>query len=83
MHLEVPGAYLLVMPNVKMLGEVISNIFLAWMPLDIKVSFSDLICGPEEYFIHGSRVWLLDSVICNSHCCEIVTVYLSWGLDMS
>ena len=48
MHLEVPRSYLLVMMTVKMLGEVVSKIILARMPLNVKISLLDLVCGPEE-----------------------------------
>ena len=48
MHMEVPGTYFLVMPTVKMLGEIVSKILLTWIPLNIKVSLPDLISYPEN-----------------------------------
>ena len=75
MHLEVQWAYLLVMPTVEMLGEIVSNILLARMPLNVKIYLLDLVCGPEESHLHGLRALLLDGVICYANSCEIVTVY--------
>ena len=83
MHMEVPGAYFSVMPKVKVLGEIVRKILLTWMPLNIKVSLPDLIGYPKKYHFHGPRSLLFDSVICNSDCCEIVTVYWRWGLRVS
>ena len=83
MHLEVGMSYLLVITTVEMLGEVVSNILLARMPLNVKISLLDLICGPEESNIHGSSAMLLDGVICYAYGCEIVTVYWCWWLCMS
>ena len=68
MHFEVPRSYLLVMTTVKMFGEVVSKIFLTKMPLKVKISLLDLICGPEKSHFHGSRVLLLDGVICYAYC---------------
>ena len=75
MHLELPRSYLLVMRTVEMLGEVVSKILLARMPLNVKISLLGLVCGPEESHLHGSRALLLDGVICYAYGCEIVTVY--------
>ena len=83
MHIEVPGTYFLVMLTVKIIGEIVSKILLTWMPLNIKVSLPDLIGYPEKSHFHGPRSLRFDSVIFNSDCCEIVTVYWSWGLRMS
>ena len=46
--MEVPGTYFLVMPMVKMLGEIFRKILLTWMPLDIKVSLPDFIGYPQN-----------------------------------
>ena len=81
--MEVPGTYFLVMPTVKMLGEIVSKILLTCIPLKIKVSLSELIGYPEKYHFHGPRSLLFYSVIRNADCCEIVTVYWCWGLCMS
>ena len=83
MHLEVPRSYLLVMPTVEMIGEIFSKILLARMPLNVKISLLDLVCGPEESHLHESRALLLDGVISYANCCEIVTVYWCWWLYMS
>ena len=48
MHVEIPRAYLLVMTTVKMFGEVFSKIFLTRMPLNVKISLLDLVCGPKN-----------------------------------
>ena len=83
MHLEVQWAYLLVMPTVEMIGEIVSKILLARMPLNVKTSLLDLVCGPEESHLHGSRALLVDGVVCYANGCEIVTVYWCWWLYMS
>ena len=48
MHVEVPRLYLLVMTTVKMFGELVSNIFLTRMPLHVKISLLDLVCGAKK-----------------------------------
>ena len=83
LHLKVPRSYLLAMTTVEMLGEVVSMILLASMPLNVKLSLLDLVCGPEESYLHGSRVLLLDGDICYAYGYEIVTVYWCWWLCMS
>ena len=82
MHMAVPGTYFLVIPTVKVLGEIVSKILLTWMSLNLKVSLSDLISYPEKSHFHGPRLLIFNSVICNADCCEIVTVYCDWGLRM-
>ena len=81
--MELPGTYFLVMPTVKMIGEIVRKILLTWMPLNIKVSLPDFIGYPEKSYFHGPRYLLFYSVIRNADCCEIVTVYWRWGLFMS
>ena len=83
MHVEVPRSYLLVMTTVEIFGEVVNNIFLTRMPLNVKISLIDLVCGPEKLHLHGSRALILDGVICYAYCCEIVTVYWCRWLCMS
>ena len=46
--MELPGTYFLVMPTVKVLGEIVRKILLTWMPFNIKVSLPDLIGYPEN-----------------------------------
>ena len=75
--------YFLVMLMVKILGEIVMKILLTWMPLNIKVSLSDLIVYAEKSRFHGPRFLLFNSVICNADFCKIVTVYWRWGLCMS
>ena len=48
MHVEVPRSYLLVMTTIEMFGEVVSKIFLTKMPLNVKISLLDLVCGPKN-----------------------------------
>ena len=75
MHMEVLGTYFLVMPTIKMLGEIVSKIILTGMPLNIKVSLPELIGYQEKSHLHGPISLLFYSVICNADCCKIVTVY--------
>ena len=70
MHMDVPGMYFLVMPTVKMTGEIVIKILLTWMPLNIKVSLSDLIGYPEKSHFHGPISLIFYSVIFNSGCCD-------------
>ena len=53
MHVEVPRSYLLVMMTVEMFGEVVSKIFLTRMPLHVKISLLELVCGPKKPHYHG------------------------------
>ena len=46
--MEVPVTYFLVIPTVKILGEIVRKIILTWISLNIKVSLPDLICYPEN-----------------------------------
>ena len=75
MNMELPGTYFLVVPTVKILGEIVSKILLTWILLNIKVSFPDLIGYPEKSHFYGPRSSLFYSFIRNVDCCEIVTVY--------
>ena len=68
MHVEVPRSYLLVMTTIKMFGELVSNIFLTRMPLHVKISLLDLVCGAKKSHFHGPRALLLDGVICYAYC---------------
>ena len=66
MHMEVPGTYFLVMPKVKMLGEIVIKILLTWISLNIKLNMPDLIGYPEKSHFHGPRSLIFYSVICNA-----------------
>ena len=49
MHVEVPWLYLLVVLAVKVFRKIIGQIFLAWMPLDIKQTTVNLVCDIEKF----------------------------------
>ena len=52
MLVEVPCAYFLMVLGIKMLGVVIGQIFLSWVPLHIKQPSVDLVCDKEKYHFH-------------------------------
>ena len=56
---------------------------LAWIPLYVHNAAFDLICDPKKSHFHGSGTLFLDSIICNSCCCHVVTVYGRGRLRMA
>ena len=52
MHVEVPWLYLLVVLAVKVFRKIIGQIFLAWMPLDIKKTTVNLVRDIKESHFH-------------------------------
>ena len=68
------------MLGVKMLREVVCQIFLSGMPCDIEVSNFHLICDPKEILFHGARALFFDSVVCDGNCGGVVAMHWCRGL---
>ena len=64
----------------KMFCKIICQIFLAWVPLNVKVSVFDLVGYPEESHLHGSGSMFFNCVIGDSSCSLVVTMDMSWWL---
>ena len=62
------------------LGDVVTNIFLARVPLDIIIYLLGLIDQPIILHVHGAVTLLFDGFINNSRGSGVVTMYWSWGL---
>ena len=46
--MHIPWAHVLVMCCVKVFCEIVYKVFLAWMPLYVKLVVQDLVCDPEK-----------------------------------
>ena len=66
--------------TIEVLGEIIGKFLLAWVPLHIKLSHLNLIGHPNESHFHRSSALFLDSAICYSSGCEVITMYWWWWL---
>ena len=46
--MKVPKSYLSMVHTNEMLGEIVGQVLLSWVPLHIEISHLDLICHPKE-----------------------------------
>ena len=81
--MEVPRSDRYVMSCIKVFSEIIGQVFLARVPLNLKIVTVDLIGNPEEMHFHGARALLLDGVVGNACCRLVVTMCRRGRLGMS
>ncbi len=78
--MEVPWSYCLEAFCIKVLGEIVSKVFLAWVPCDVEVTKGNLVGDAEKMHFHGWRSLFFNRVICNSKGGGIIAMDRGWWL---
>ena len=81
--MEVPRSDRYVMSCIKVFSEIIGQVFLARVPLNLKIAAVGLIRNPDETHFHGARALFLGGVVGNACCRLIVTMCRHGRLGMS
>ena len=58
-----------------MLGNVVAEVFLSWVPLYVELSLFDLVNDPEVAHVHCAGALFFDGVVGDAGGCCIVDVY--------
>ena len=66
-----------------MLGVIVTHVFEAGMPMDIKLLAGNLISNPEIAHLHGTRALAFHSVVGNASCGGVVAVNWSGWLGVA
>jgi hypothetical protein len=66
--------------SVEVLGEVIGQVFLSWVPVYFEELAFHLVTDPKETHLHGSRSLFLDGVICNAGGGFVIAMHWCWWL---
>ena len=78
LFVHIPWTHVLAMGCVKVFCEIFRKVFLAWVPLYVKLFVQDLVCDLEKNASPSTVIVVFYSDICNPSCCAVVTMHWCW-----
>ena len=66
-----------------MFANVVSIVTSSWSPINQELVLTDTVTYPVEPHVNSFCSFLLDSIICKSHCSSVIYLYWGWRLRMA